>query len=243
MTTLYKIALPLFALMLYASGGIVGAAESPRQFDIELLVFQNLVNNDAGEIWPLDYSTWYEEAAEAPPAAGATPLAVTWLPESSFHLLAERNALAGSAGYRPLAYLAWRQPVLDRSQAQPLQIPVSGSRAGAYVDGTVKVAVERYLHLYLDLQLHLPDSAVRSGDSAARVELPEIRLNEQRRMRSKELHYFDNPRFGVIALITPVEQPAEPAHSNATEEPEPAGISTTEEAKPESGEPAPGVTP
>jgi hypothetical protein len=30
-------------------------------------------------------------------------------------------------------------------------------------------------------------------------------LNENRRMRSKEIHYFDNPKFGMIVLITPIE--------------------------------------
>ncbi|MFQ3281103.1 CsiV family protein [Reinekea sp.] len=30
-------------------------------------------------------------------------------------------------------------------------------------------------------------------------------LSESRRMRSKEIHYFDNPRFGMIVLITPID--------------------------------------
>lgn len=30
-------------------------------------------------------------------------------------------------------------------------------------------------------------------------------LKEQRRMRSREIHFFDNPRFGLITLITPYE--------------------------------------
>jgi hypothetical protein len=29
-------------------------------------------------------------------------------------------------------------------------------------------------------------------------------LQEQRRLRSGELHYFDHPRFGLIVLVTPV---------------------------------------
>ncbi len=230
MTTLHTTCLSVFALVLYASACVAANADTPRQYDVELLIFQNLVENDAGETWPIDYSTWYDDVAEAPAAGTATPLYVTWLPDSSLHLKPERNALAGSRGYRPLGYLAWRQPVLDRGQAQSLQIPVSGSNRGsAYVDGTVKVAVGRYLHLYLDLQLHLPGSVTRAGDSGADVELPEIRLTEQRRMRSGELHYFDNPRFGVIALITPYEPPPEPTAAKPTE---PAG-----------SEPAPGVTP
>lgn len=30
-------------------------------------------------------------------------------------------------------------------------------------------------------------------------------ISENRRMRSKEIHYFDNPRFGMIVLITPID--------------------------------------
>jgi hypothetical protein len=36
-------------------------------------------------------------------------------------------------------------------------------------------------------------------------------LKERRRMRSREIHYFDNPRFGVITLITPHEPGDKPA--------------------------------
>jgi hypothetical protein len=200
----------LLGLLLSGAALAADPADSPRQYDIELLVFQNLVAGDGGEIWPPDVSDWYE----ATPVTEAVPLKVQWLPESSYHLKAERTALNRSSRYRTLAYLAWRQPVLDRADARALELPSSPRGNGAWVDGTVKVAVERYLHLYLDLQLHLPQSAVAtvgsdlSGDSVE-AQLPEIRLTEQRRMRSKEVHYFDNPRFGVIALITPYEPAAE----------------------------------
>lgn len=234
MIILRNICIPFVALLLYASAAPADDAEPPRHYDIELLIFQNLVENDAGEVWPLDYSTWYEEAAEPPAADGATPPDVTWLPESSFHLTAERNALARSSAYRPLTYLAWRQTVVDRDQARPIQIPVSGDRSAAHVDGTVKVAVERYLHLYLDLQLHLPGSPALAGDNTANAEVPEIRLTEQRRMRSKEIHYFDNPRFGVIALITPYEP--QPGKRD--------GATTTQTTAPPAGsESAPVTTP
>ena len=33
------------------------------------------------------------------------------------------------------------------------------------------------------------------------------RLDEHRRMRSKNLHYLDNPEFGMLILITPYEAP------------------------------------
>ena len=34
-------------------------------------------------------------------------------------------------------------------------------------------------------------------------------LREHRRMRSRNLHYLDNPEFSLLILITPYEKPAE----------------------------------
>ncbi len=137
--------------------------ESPRQFDIELLIFRNLVGNDAGEVWPVDFSDWFEEPADSaqPDTLTLTQAAVTWLPKSQFRLTSQRNALARSAPYRPLVHLAWRQVVPDgRQRAKPVALPNAGNNPNkAYVDGLVRVAVERYLHLDLDLRLHLPASA------------------------------------------------------------------------------------
>ena len=82
----------------------------------------------------------------------------------------------------------------------------------------MRVAVERYLHLYLDLQLHPANQRVATSAGKLNIELPEIRLTENRRMRSKEVHYFDNPRFGVIALITPYESPLPAAKPEAKDD-------------------------
>jgi len=180
----------------------------PREYEIELLIFRNLVQNDGGEIWPVDYADWFEEPVDSEQldTVTVTEAAVTWLPKSQFRLTAQRNALARSAPYRPLAHLAWRQVVPGRQQAKPVELPGGQDNPDrAYVDGLVRVAVERYLHLDLDLRLHLPASATQA--TSLEYGVPDIRLKQQRRMRSKEVHYFDHPRFGVIALITPYKSP------------------------------------
>ena len=48
-------------------------------------------------------------------------------------------------------------------------------------------------------------------------------------MRSRELHYFDHPRFGMIAMVTPYDAPEdepepEPEAEAATVEPEAADM-------------------
>ena len=106
-----------------------------------------------------------------------------------------------------------------RQQAKPVELPGGNNNPDrAYVNGLARVAVERYLHLDLDLRLHLPASATQAT-SPEEYGVPEIRLRQQRRMRSKELHYFDHPRFGVIALITPYEPEPEPVLPQKTDIP------------------------
>jgi hypothetical protein len=201
-------AIILAILMLLAPFASTESRGEAQLYDIELIVFQNLVENDGGEVWPFDYSAWSETGDQEATAAAEPD--VTWLSEP-YRLGAHYQALRRSAQYRPLAHFAWRQPLVDRNQAATLQLPATGAQAGgAYVDGSVRVAVERYLHLYLDLRLHGAAPAVfQPGTEFESQAVPEFRLKEKRRMRSKELHYFDNPRFGALALITP-HTPAEP---------------------------------
>ncbi len=103
--------------------------------------------------------------------------------------------------------------------------------------GTVRLSLQRFLHVEVDLTLTsdepLPfqeehdwhtqravilddfDSGLISADEArSRLEslstVPRFlswRLQESRRVRSGEVHYLDHPRFGVIVTVTPI--PAE----------------------------------
>ncbi len=209
----------LFRVLLCFAGmaSAVYAAEPPRQFDIELLIFQNLNADDGGEVWPVDYSEWFNddtpEFDNTQPAAPG-PGTPVWLEPSSLHLGAEEQTLKRAAGYHVLRHLAWRQTVVDRAHAQAITLPAAGADKPVHVEGTVRVAVERYLHLYLDLKL--VDTTLTLNADFSDYDLPEFRLNQHRRMRSKELHYFDHPKFGVIALITPYVPP-EPAPVNAVQ--------------------------
>ncbi|PKM45282.1 MAG: hypothetical protein CVV05_07915 [Gammaproteobacteria bacterium HGW-Gammaproteobacteria-1] len=83
------------------------------------------------------------------------------------------------------------------------------------LDGTLRLILARYLHLETDLQYRAAGDATPPADNgffslsdAAPAEQPVYRMNESRRMRSREVHYLDHPMFGVIALVTPYEPPA-----------------------------------
>jgi hypothetical protein len=111
--------------------------------------------------------------------------------------------------------------------------------------GTVRLSVSRYLHLEADLiyrtevaqamarpvpdfdlwydrpyaTLHEPQGPAYTLDTWQAVQ--GFRMFESRRMRSNELHYLDNPFFGLVVLVTPYELPQvegkEPKETPATE--------------------------
>ena len=113
--------------------------------------------------------------------------------------------------------------------------------------GTLRLSVSRYLHVETDLNYRIPilkeevvpvDPMNAGFDTAGGIQMPadfaadqqvqttirkrqalqNFHLYETRRMRSKEIHYFDHPLFGVITRVIPYEFPkAEPDFDPASQ--------------------------
>lgn len=133
--------------------------------------------------------------------------------------------IKASGSYRLLRHFAWRQPGLDNKNAQAIRISV-GKTMPLYlpedlqpykkfipasaqptpsrtrqittttVNGTLRVRLGRFLHL----DAHLVFTDVDNQKS--------YRLSQSRKMRSREFHYIDNPRFGLLVKILPLESAA-----------------------------------
>ena len=98
--------------------------------------------------------------------------------------------------------------------------------------GTLRLGVSRYLHLQTDLHMRLPfmvqqevvptqasEPETSGGFSSffgvnqqplapvmqEHEALTDFSLTESRRLRSSEIHYFDNPMFGVIVQVIPFD--------------------------------------
>lgn len=110
---------------------------------------------------------------------------------------------------------------LKALEAQLLEQQKAGRHGGLYeFEGKITISLSRYLHAYVDLVLrrprHVSDPVLNVAEEdqssavyAARAQiLDNYRLRERRRMRSRNLHYLDNPEFGMLILITPFETPA-----------------------------------
>lgn len=138
---------------------------------------------------------------------------------NALSLSASASALARRGIGQVLLHGAWRQPVPDREQPQPVLIQSNVPVEDRWqVEGTVAVTRGRFLHVDAELwfQPFLPDARGESSDDARASygspavdpDLPYELLSEHRRMRSGELHYLDHPTFGMLLRVTPVEPPA-----------------------------------
>ncbi len=232
--------LPLLLLAWFALGAApTSAADATHWYDVEVIIFQQQPLDTAGEIFPADPGVPALEGARrllrAAPALMNDPNKAAFhrLPADAYRLNGRAASLARSKRFHPILHLAWRQPVGDPKQAPAVLI--DSRRNGAddgrpAVVGTIKVSLQRYLHLDADLlfgsdglDLSGPPPvappaatpaatplAVPGNDDAGTAPAPaaepptRFRMRQSRRLRSGELNYFDHPAFGMLVQITPV---------------------------------------
>jgi len=180
------------------------AAPPVPAYTIELIIFRATSALGGPEDWAAEAGArnFSSDSNAGESAAGDSTQVgrfLTALPEAQFQLTEIENRLRASAGYAPLAHVAWSQT----ASAWGTRAGFSLQRLGIDVPGmTGTVVLERgqYLHLGMTLAYAPANSPVGLGAGPGTT----FTLNEGRRVRFNERTYFDHPAFGVIALVTPV---------------------------------------
>jgi hypothetical protein len=187
MLTASRFALHFLILMLAVTLPV--SAAQPQAYDVEIVIFSHKSPATQGEKW------------SGPVKDNASPgffpdNNFTELDGSVYQLNNLSYGLRHSSGYAVLFHKAWRQVAYDRNRAVAYPVHSSANTGRYSIEGTVKLVRERYLHLDVDLLMST------QGDSGARFQ-----LREKRRIKSNTVHYFDHPRFGIIANVTPYLSP------------------------------------
>ncbi|NND65153.1 MAG: hypothetical protein HKM24_04220 [Gammaproteobacteria bacterium] len=154
------------------------AFAKPEYFHIEIVVFKQ----------PTDYSNEQVALDLIEPVNSDPAGAYQTLNTSSRRLSRVVQKLEDRGDHPVLYHTAWRQAGVSR-KSSPIKA-VEEMVGGASLQGHVRVHRARYL--FMEVDLVLDDS---NGER--------FQMKQTRRMRSKELHYFDHPTFGVLAIAYP----------------------------------------
>ena len=213
---------PVQLILAVALLGLSGITHA-KDYLIEVIVFEHLNKKDSAMPGSLYY----------PKLASSMGLKTERAQNAGFELVTEGLSMMESAEkiqssgrYRMLNHFAWRQPGLGRREAKAVRINL-GKATTVYlpqdlkpykkfvpassqpqadrtreirtttINGTIKVSLGRFLHM----DAHMVYTDTETGSSYGMV--------QSRKMRSRELHYIDNQRFGILTRIMPIAGDAE----------------------------------
>ncbi len=226
----------LTRLLILLAGFTVASAASARSYDVEIIVFEHVRETNVGSSDTLLLPV-VRDAQTIPPVPTGTDPAQSLvqsqepnLPIQSLKTLRlsdHAEKIKQSPGHRLMYHGGWRQIGFDQETAPYMRIALGtpvpmftepGDADSIYLKGYVtpplnsnirynekrtttlyggiKVWVGRFLH-FETLLSYTPQGANQS-----------FAIESGRRMRSRQIHYIDNPRVGIITKIFPVDETA-----------------------------------
>lgn len=207
-----------------------------KWYSVEMVIFSHITPETRGDQWPviqnlpdwshavtiqpgvaiptpaqMNMSAYEREIPQAKPKIIKQTAPFSMLSQSNLRLNSIAESLQNSNGrFTTLLHLAWRQPGQPKKIAQPIYLQSIEMSANELpkLQGTVRLSVQRYLHLDLDIILQRKalnrvndDGFIQSDRFGS--EITGFRFKAHRRMRSKELHYLDHPKLGAIVFVQP----------------------------------------
>ncbi len=132
-----------------------------------------------------------------------------------------RNKLQSHRNYKIIDYRAWRQQLAG--DGTPIYFHIEAGKTNgnfSEFEGYIGFYLKRYLHVDTELwwgdyttyvPLDVPgQSSATPSEAPQRADSFDYRsvaraghMQEQRRMRSNEVHYFDHPLFGMLVRVSP----------------------------------------
>jgi hypothetical protein len=179
-------------------------------YNVELVIFRQLTPLGVAEDWSVEglkgrpvTPPSEDDAGGADAAATGNHLAVSSLSPAFFKLAAMESSLQRSRGYEVVGHIGWTQLAVPRGSGLAVDLSEVGL-SGLPIRGTGALERGKYLYLRLNLAYTPADPPASLVGTVQSDRVVTFSLNQVRRIRPFERHYFDHPAFGVIAMISPV---------------------------------------
>lgn len=165
------------------------APATANTYEVEVMVFENRLPDLEGD------EQWVGGRGKTAAEVEVVDAITLGSPPSGSDLAAVAATLQNDARYRLLVHRRWIQAADNKPDSSAVLLRTENRE----IDGQVRFYMSRFLHVELNLAFQPPVAALGGIDPAP----PAYRLNEQRRVKSQELHYFDHPKFGALVRILP----------------------------------------
>ncbi|MEE9354166.1 MAG: CsiV family protein [Methylococcaceae bacterium] len=178
------------------------AFSGQRRFQIEVIVFtHNQPTSEQFEITK-NLTKWPDGLVNLGGKTAAS-LGFTTPMNHLRTLTDELKGLKQSGRFVPVIYEAWEQSVYSNTKGSPVHLfvgEVRGLSRRHRIDGYVQLQRGHYLFMKVDMELLGQELGVDD------VSFPAVyRVNERRRIKLNEVHYFDHPKFGLLTQVIPLE--------------------------------------
>ena len=209
-----RLAVLLFSVAAVVVGLKASAAEPVRlqetAYHVELVIFRQLTPLGVAEDWSMEGLKGRPAASASDDDANGTAtgdmgnrLAVSSLSPALFKLAAMESSLQRSRGYEVVGHIGWTQIAVPRGSGLAVDLSEVGL-SGMPIRGTGALERGKYIYLRLNLAYTPADPPATLVGTVQSDRVVTFSLNQVRRVRPFERHYFDHPAFGVIAMISPV---------------------------------------
>jgi len=188
--------LAMFAVIagLVPAPGVLAQTPSSTVYTVEVIVFRNQSGSGGAEDWSVKPQARRPDQPDSP----VTGRFVAPVPASQFQLTDVANKLRATSNYQPIAHFAWQQTASSWGSGAGFTVAKLGGNVPG-LSGIFFLEAGTYLHLGMTLNYQVASPPAGLGASPGQI----FTMSESRRVKRYERNYYDNPAFGVIALVTP----------------------------------------
>jgi hypothetical protein len=180
------------------------AAANANVYNVEIVVFRAAGALGGAENWSAEAGGRSIAGDESSSGNAEVGHFVAMLPSTAWQLTEIENRLRAGGTWVPVGHAAWSQTASSWGTRAGFAVQRLGLNVPGLA-GTVFLERGQFLHLGMSLSYAMPSPPAGLN---ATPDTPFI-INETRRVKYYERNYYDNPAFGVIALVTP-QQGARP---------------------------------
>jgi len=184
-------------------------------YDVEILVFRQYDSQGDDEELDIPNIRHLELNLEFQDLLDRT-LAIPLEPAIEGYLSHPARRIGDNPDYEILFHGRWSQTTSDLKAAPYIQIDLPAIRRGHTLAGVLRLFSTDLLYIdtFLRYRPAEQQTASQTREPTEGNSQPYYFLKERRRVKFREVHFLDHPKFGVLLTVWPVKLPELPTPTN-----------------------------